>query len=330
MSEMFKAWLITKTTDGSKAEITDFPENELMIGDVDVRVFASTINYKDGLALTGQAPVIRRFPLVPGIDFSGEVSRSGHPKFSPGDIVVATGQGLGETHHGGLAQKARVSGDWLVPVLGGLTAQQSMAIGTAGFTAMLCVMALEDAGITPDLGNIVVSGAAGGVGSVAICLLAKLGYRVVASTGREEERSFLTSLGAADIVSREEFSGDVRSLAKSRWAGAIDVVGSNTLANLLSQMNYGGAVAACGLAQGIDLPGSVAPFILRGVRLLGIDSVMCPAPRRHQAWKRLACDLDLDMLEALTSHISFGEALKVGQKILKGEVRGRVVVDIDE
>ncbi|NND49772.1 MAG: oxidoreductase [Rhizobiales bacterium] len=328
MADTFTAWLIEESEPEPAAKLTQLGEDALMDGDVDVRIHASTINYKDGLALTGSAPIARRFPLIPGIDFAGTVTRSDHPSYSPGDMVVATGQGLGETHHGGLSERARVSGDWLVPMPEAMTAGDAMAIGTAGFTAMLCVMALEQAGVTPERGEVVVSGAAGGVGSIATAVLAKLGYSVVASTGRPEEADYLKGLGASEVIGRDDFSGKVRALAKTRWAGGIDVAGSATLAHMLSQTKYGGAVAACGLAQGMDLPGSVAPFILRGVSLLGIDSVMCPRDKRLEAWRRLGSDLDPGQLSSMTSHIGLKEAREVGERVLKGQVRGRVVVDI--
>ena len=328
MAETFKAWLVEETAGDKRAAFTTVEDSVLMDGDVDVRVLASTINYKDGLALTGKAPIVRSFPLIPGIDFAGEVTRSDHSGISAGDLVVATGQGLGETHHGGLGERARVKGEWLVRLPDAFDVSRSMAIGTAGFTAMLCVMALEDAGIEPGDGEIVVTGAAGGVGSIAVALLARLGFTVVASTGRAEEEGFLKDLGAAEVIGRDVFSGDVRPLARPRWAGGIDVAGSATLAHLLSQVKYGGAVAACGLAQGMDLPGSVAPFILRGVSLLGVDSVMCPRARREAAWGRLGRDLDSAKLDGLTSHVGLDQAMDIGEAVLKGQVRGRVVVDI--
>jgi acrylyl-CoA reductase (NADPH) len=328
MSGTFQAWLVEGAAEPQTARLTRLDDDDLMDGDVDVRVHASTVNYKDGLALTGRAPIVRRFPLIPGIDFAGEVTRSDHPSVAIGDRVVATGQGLGETHHGGLAERARVNGDWLVRLPDSLSTVDAMAIGTAGFTAMLAVMALEGAGLRPDRGEVVVTGAAGGVGSIAVTLLAKLGFTVVASTGRTGEEGFLRALGASEVIGRDVFCGDVRPLARTRWAGGIDVAGSQTLANLLSQMTYGGVVAACGLAQGMDLAASVAPFILRGVSLLGIDSVMCPRERRGEAWRRLSRDLDLEKLRSLTSHASLDRALEVGERVLRGEVRGRVVVDI--
>ena len=328
MPGTFRAIQINKTDDKQTAELVELSDADLMDGDVTVDVSHSTLNYKDGLALTGKAPIIRKFPLTPGIDFAGTVSASDNPDYKPGDAVILNGWGVGEGHSGGFAERARVKGDWLVRMPDGMTAAQAMAIGTAGYTSMLCIMALEDAGVRPDSGEILVTGAAGGVGSVAIAILSKLGYSVTASTGRTSEEDFLKGLGASSIVDREEFNTPPKPLAKSRWAGCVDAVGSTTLANVLSQMNYGGAVAACGLAQGMDLPASVAPFILRGVRLLGIDSVMCPKPRREQAWARLAKDLDMAKLDSLTTHIGLDDVIAAGADIIAGKVRGRVVVDI--
>jgi len=330
MAEQFRALRVFKTDDGQETRLVTLSDADLMDGDVDVRVDYSTLNYKDGLALTGRAPVVRTWPLTPGIDFAGVVERSDHAGFSPGDRVVLNGWGVGESHHGGYAQKARVKGDWLIKLPNGLTAAQAMAIGTAGYTAMLCVMALEREGITPGRGDILVTGASGGVGGVAIALLSKLGYRVIASTGRKaEESDYLTGLGAHDIIDRSELSAPGRPLGKERWAGAVDSVGSHTLVNVLAQTRYGGAVAACGLAQGMDLPGSVAPFILRGVTLAGVDSVMCPAPRRAEAWRRLAADLDLERLGAMTRQVGLEEVPALAADILDGRVRGRVVVDVN-
>ena len=328
MSGTFRAIQINKTDDKQTAALVDLSDADLMDGDVTVDISHSTLNYKDGLALTAKAPVVRKFPLTPGIDFAGTVSASDNPDYKPGDAVILNGWGVGESHSGGFAERARVKGDWLVKMPDGMTAAHAMAIGTAGYTSMLCVMALEDAGITPDSGEILVTGAAGGVGSVAIAILSKLGYSVTASTGRTSEEAFLKGLGASSIIDREEFNTPPKPLAKSRWAGCVDAVGSTTLANVLSQMNYGGAVAACGLAQGMDLPASVAPFILRGVKLLGVDSVMCPKPRREQAWARLARDLDMSKLDSLTSHIKLGDVIAAGADIMSGKVRGRIVVDI--
>ena len=324
----FRAILIRKADGGQSVGLTDFDENDLMDGDVTVRVEWSSLNYKDGLALTGKAPVVRRFPMIPGIDFAGMVETSSHPEWKPGDRVILNGWGLGETHLGAYADKARVKGDWLVPMPAGMTGREAMAIGTAGYTAMLAVLALERHGVTPDRGAVVVTGAAGGVGSVAIALLAKLGYKVIASTGRTGETDFLKRLGATEIIDRAELSGPPKALAKERWAGGIDSVGSTTLANMLSMTRYGGAVAACGLVGGMDLPTSVAPFILRAVSLLGIDSVMCPQSVRREAWKRLASDLDRGKLQALTREIDLVEVLDAGKQIVEGQVRGRIVVKI--
>jgi acrylyl-CoA reductase (NADPH) len=330
VSDTFRAIRLNKTDAGQEARFVDLTDADLMAGDVDVRVDYSTVNYKDGLAITGRAPVVRVWPLTPGIDFAGVVERSDHAGFAPGDKVVLNGWGVGETHHGGYAQRARVKGDWLVKLPASLSAAQAMAIGTAGYTAMLCVMALERQGVTPDMGEVLVTGAAGGVGSVAVTLLSKLGYRVIASTGRKAtESDYLTGLGAAEIIDRAELSGPGRPLGKERWAGAVDSVGSHTLANVLAQTRYGGAVAACGLAQGMDLPSSVAPFILRGVTLAGVDSVMCPTPRRTEAWTRLARDLDLGRLATMTHKANLGDVPRLGEEILAGQVRGRVVVDVN-
>jgi len=324
----FRAILIRKTDDGQSVGLTDFDEKDLMDGDVTVRVEWSSLNYKDGLALTGKAPVVRRFPMIPGIDLAGMVEASQHPDWKPGDRVILNGWGLGETHLGAYGEKARVKGDWLVPVPTGMTGREAMAIGTAGYTAMLAVLALERHGVTSERGPVVVTGAAGGVGSVAVALLAKLSYHVVASTGRMGEADYLKRLGAREVIDRAELSGKVRPLAKERWIGGIDSVGSTTLANVLSMTRYGGAVAACGLAGGLDLPASVAPFILRAVSLLGIDSVMCPQSVRREAWKRLASDLDRGKLQALTREISLVEVLESGRSIVDGKVRGRIVVKI--
>jgi acrylyl-CoA reductase (NADPH) len=324
----FRAVVVTKGETGTSAALTRFDEADLMEGDVTVRVSHSTVNYKDGLAITGKAPVVRRFPMIPGIDLAGTVEASSHPDFRPGDAVILNGWGTGETHLGAYAEVSRVKGDWLVPLPAGLTAAEAMAIGTAGYTAMLCVMALERHGITPDRGPMVVTGAAGGVGSVATALLARLGYHVIASTGRPQEAAYLRDLGAAEIIDRAELSAPGRPLGKERWAGGIDSVGSHTLANVLSQTRYGGAVAACGLAQGMDLPTTVAPFILRGVSLLGVDSVMAPKALRLEAWSRLARDLDRDKLAAMTSTIPLEGVIEAGKAILEGRIRGRVVVTI--
>lgn len=324
----FKAIRIDKADKGTTAALTQFDEAELMDGDVTVRVEWSTLNYKDGLALTGKAPVVRRFPMIAGIDFAGTVEQSSHPQWKAGDKVICTGWGMGETHLGAYAEKARVKGDWLVTLPQGLSARDAMAIGTAGFTAMLSVLALEKHGVSPKSGPVVVTGAAGGVGSVATAVLSKLGYHVIASTGRVSETDYLKHLGAAEIIDRSELSAPAKPIARERWAGGVDSVGSTTLANLLSMTKYGGAIAACGLAAGMDLPSSVAPFILRGVCLLGIDSVMCPIEPRKAAWQRLASDLDRTKLAEITHEIALDQVLDWGAKILAGEVRGRIVVKI--
>jgi acrylyl-CoA reductase (NADPH) len=324
----FKAIVVDKAESGQTVRRADFDERELMEGDVTVGVEYSTLNYKDGLALTGKAPVVRRFPMIAGIDFAGTVQSSSHPAWKPGDKVILNGWGLGETHLGGYAQKARVKGDWLVRLPQSMSTRQAMAIGTAGYTAMLAVMALERAGVAPARGAVIVTGAAGGVGSVAIALLAKLGYTVIASTGRPAEAGYLKGLGATEVIERKELTGPVRPLSKERWAGGIDAVGSTTLANVLSMTRYGGAVAACGLAGGMDLPTSVAPFILRGVSLIGIDSVMCPLAMRQQAWGRLETDLDQAKIAAMTAEIGLGEVIDAGARVVAGEVRGRIVVKV--
>ena len=324
----FKALVATKGETGPNLAFTDFAESDLMEGDVTVRVTHSTVNYKDGLAITGKAPVVRRWPMIPGIDLSGRVETSDHPDFKPGDLVILNGWGTGETHLGAYAQKSRVKGDWLVPLPAGMNPGEAMAIGTAGYTAMLCVLALEKHGLKPTDGPVVVTGAAGGVGSVAIALLAKAGWHVIASTGRPEEADYLKSLGAAEIIDRNELSTAGRPLGKERWIAGVDAVGSHTLANLLSMTRYGGAIAACGLAQGMDLPTSVMPFILRGVALLGVDSVMCPKPRRLEAWLRLATDLDRDALAKITTTIPLESVIETGKAIIEGKVRGRVVVEV--
>jgi len=330
LTDTFRAIRLFKTDAGQETRFVELTDADLMDGDVTVRVQFSTVNYKDGLALTGRAPVVRVWPLTPGIDFAGVVERSQHPKIKVGDVVTANGWGLGETHHGGYAQRARVKGDWLVKLPASIAADQAMAIGTAGYTAMLAVMALERAGVTPALGDVIVTGASGGVGSVAIALLSHLGYRVIASSGRKStEADYLTKLGAAEVIDRAELSGPGRPLGRERWAGGVDAVGSHTLANLLSQTRYGGAVAACGLAQGMDLPASVAPFILRGISLVGIDSVMCPAPRREAAWARLAQDLDPGKLAAMRVDAGLTDAPRLAGEILEGNVRGRLVLDVD-
>jgi acrylyl-CoA reductase (NADPH) len=324
----FKAIVIEKSDGGQKVGFTDFDEANLMPGDVTVRVEWSTVNYKDGLAITGKAPVVRRFPMIAGIDLAGTVETSSHAEWKPGDRVVLTGWGLGETHLGGYAEKARVNGDWLVRLPARNSSRGAMAIGTAGFTAMLAVMALERHGVTPQKGPVIITGAAGGVGSIAVALLSKLGFFVIASTGRPAETVYLKSLGAREIIERKELVGTARPLGQERWAGGIDTVGSTTLANVLSMTRYGGAVAACGLAGGMDLPTTVAPFILRGVALIGIDSVMCPSERRREAWQRLASGLDAGKLAEMTSEIDLSGVLEAGRRIVEGGVRGRIVVKI--
>jgi acrylyl-CoA reductase (NADPH) len=326
--DRFKAVLISKNGDAQHVELTELGRNDLMDGDVTVAVSHSTVNYKDGLALTGRVPVVRRFPMIPGIDLAGVVEESASTAFKPGDKVLLNGWGLSETHYGGYAEVARVKSEWLVPLPEQFSPSEAMAIGTAGYTAMLSLLALEDAGVTPDKGPVLVTGASGGVGSVAIALLAKLGHRVIASTGRTEEEAYLRGLGAAEIIPRSELSGESKPLAKERWAGAVDSVGSKTLGNVIASTNYGGAVAACGLAQGMDLPTSVAPFILRGVSLLGIESVYMPKPRRLQAWSRLAADLDREKLAAMTRTIGLADVFQAAEDILAGRVRGRLVVDL--
>jgi acrylyl-CoA reductase (NADPH) len=324
----FKAIVITKTEGGTAAALTDFGEQDLMEGDVTLRPQWSMLNYKDGLAITGKAPVVRRFPMIAGVDAAATVEASSHSAWKRGDQVLLNGWGCGETHLGMFAEKARVKGDWLVALPPGLTGRDAMAIGTAGYTAMLCVMALERAGIGPARGPVIVTGAAGGVGSVAVALLSRLGYQVWASTGRIAETDYLKDLGAADVIARADLTGPVRPLAKERWAGGIDTVGSTTLANVLSMIRYGGVVAACGNAGGMDLPTSVAPFILRGVSLLGIESTMAPLQIRNEAWRRLATDLDRHKLAKMIEEIDLTGVIPVGKKIVEGGVRGRLVVKI--
>ena len=324
-----QAILINKDDSGYSAQMSQIEEQQLPEGDVLIKVDYSTLNYKDSLAITGASPVVRNFPMVPGIDFAGTVEHSDHADFKAGDQVLLNGFGVGEGHWGGLAQKARVKGDWLVPLPTAFTPKQAMTIGTAGYTAMLCVMALEQQGVNPDQGEILVTGAAGGVGSVAVSLLAKLGYTVVASSGRPEEKDYLLSLGATQVMDRNELSEKGRPLAKERWAGAIDVAGSHTLANICASMKYGGTVAACGLAQGYDLPATVMPFILRGVTLAGIDSVYRPKADRIAAWNRLAEDLDLTHLDAIMTEITLGQALETAQEQMQGLTRGRFVVNVN-
>jgi len=324
----FRAVRADKTDAGQTVRFVDMEHADLMDGDVTIRVTHSTVNYKDGLALSGKSPIIRSFPMVLGVDLAGIVETSGRPDFAPGDEVILTGHGLSETHFGGYAERARVNGDWLVRLPAGLTRAEAMAIGTAGFTAMLALIALEQAGLEPSLGPALVTGAAGGVGSMAISLLAGKGWTVVASTGRLAETGYLKSLGAAEVIDRATLSAPGRPLGKERWAAAVDSVGSTTLANALAQTRYGGAVAACGLAGGMDLPATVAPFILRGVSLLGIEGVHCPAQRRLEAWRRLAADLDRAKLAAMTETIPFNQVFDAGARIVKGETRGRLVVTI--
>lgn len=325
----FNALLATKSGDAISAGVVDLTEQDLMPGDVTVAVEYSTVNYKDALALSGRSPVIRTFPLIPGIDLAGVVETSTHPGFAPGDRVLVNGWGLSQTHHGGYAQKARVPGEWLVKTPAAFSSQEAMAIGTAGYTAMLSVLALEQGGVSPGQGDILVTGANGGAGSIAIALLSTLGYRVVASTGRLEESAYLKELGAAEIIDRATLSEAGAPIAKERWAGAIDAVGSHTLANVLAQTRYRGVVAAFGLAQGADLPGSVLPFILRNVTLAGIDSVNAPYAAREQAWTRLATDLDLGKLARTTQMIGLAEVPALAEQVLQGRVQGRTVVDVN-
>ncbi|MBL8566876.1 MAG: oxidoreductase [Hyphomicrobiaceae bacterium] len=322
----FKALLASKSASGSGIAWTDLGTDDLMDGDVVVRVTHTTINYKDGLALTGKAPIIRRWPLIPGIDFAGDVISSDSAEFKPGDRVVLNGWGVGESHHGGYSERARVKADWLVKLPESFSNAEAMAVGTAGYTAMLCILALEAHGVTPASGPVLVTGAAGGVGSVAVAVLSKLGHHVIASTGRPDEAEFLKGLGAAEVIDRSELSGSPRPLGKERWAGVVDVAGSTTLANAISMTKYGGCVSACGLAQGMDLPTSVAPFILRGVTLAGIDSVMAPKARRVEVWSRLARDLDKGKLAGLTVTRPVSEVQALAPEIIAGKVRGRVVL----
>ena len=328
MADQFQAYQIGKSDDGQRCALTQLDDSDLMEGDVTVRVEYTTLNYKDGLALTGRSPIIRKFPLTPGIDFSGTVIDSSHADFKDGDQVILNGFGVGEVHSGGYAQKARVSGDWLVPLPDGLDMRQAMAIGTAGYTAMLSIMALEHHGIKPGDGDILVTGASGGVGSVALAIMSKLGHRVVATTGRMNEKDFLTGLGAADVLDRADFSDKARPLGKELWRGAIDVAGGNTLANVLSQLSYGGAAAICGLAESMNLPTTVAPFILRGISMYGIDSVMAPIAKRKIAWQRLASDLDLALLDELCFDLDFADLPQAAEEILAGKIRGRAVVKL--
>jgi acrylyl-CoA reductase (NADPH) len=324
----FRAYVVDKPDGRYSLELRTLTEADLMEGDVTVRVLHSTVNYKDGLALTGKGPVVRKFPMIPGIDLAGEVTASSSGAFRAGDKVVLTGCGVGEGHYGAYAGMARLKSEWLVPLPPSMTPAQAMAIGTAGFTAMQCVIALERHGLSPERGSALVTGAAGGVGSVAVAILAKLGWHVIASTGRPAEADYLKDLGAAEVIDRAELSGPAKPLGKERWAATVDTVGSHTLANALSMTRYGGAVAACGLAQGMDLPSSVAPFILRGVALLGVDSVGIAREPRLEVWRRLGEDLDLAKLDAMTSRIGFEDLPATGAAILAGQVKGRVVVDI--
>ncbi|KGF69312.1 NADPH:quinone dehydrogenase [Hoeflea sp. BAL378] len=331
MQDRFKGILLTRDENKvMSVNVTELGLEDLMEGDVVVEVEWTTVNYKDGLAITGKGLVVRRWPMVPGIDCAGTVVSSGNARFKPGDRIILNGFGVGETHTGAYAAYARLKGDWLIAMPEGMDGRSAMAIGTAGYTAMLSVMALERHGITPERGPVVVTGANGGVGTVAIALLGKLGYEVIASTGRTEEAEFLKSLGASEVIHRDELSGPAKPLGKERWAGGVDAVGSHTLANVLSMTSYGGAVTACGLAQGMDLPGSVAPFILRGVSLLGIDSVMAPLALREEAWARLARDLDIAKLEALSREVGFDGIVEAAHQIIDGRIRGRVVVNMKQ
>lgn len=325
---MTDAIVIDKIDDTQTVVRKDIALAPLTDGDVAIDVAWSTLNYKDALAITGSAPVVRSFPMVPGVDFSGLVTDSKHPNFKTGDRVVLNGWGVGEKHCGGLAKQAHVKGEWLVKLPKAISLRQAMAIGTAGYTAMLCVLALEEGGVTPKSGEVVVTGAAGGVGSVAVALLAAKGFQVAAVTGRMEESDYLMSLGATSIVNRDELTGKARALNKERWAGAVDVAGGNVLANVISMMKYRGTIAACGLAGGMDLPTSVAPFILRGVTLRGVDSVMCPLPERVAAWNRLASDLDFDKLEKMAAEVSLDDVISVAPRFLEGKVRGRLIVPV--
>lgn len=326
---MFSAILINKTEAGQTVELTQLDEAQLPEGDVTIDVEYSTLNYKDGLAITGKSPVVRKFPMVPGIDLAGVVSDSRHADWKAGDRVVLNGWGVGETHWGGLSQKAQLKGDWLVPLPAAFSSRQAMAIGTAGYTASLCVGALLDAGVAPDQGEVLVTGATGGVGSVAVALLAKAGFQVVAATGKAAEGEYLKQLGASGVIDRAELSEKGKPLQKERWAGVVDSVGSFTLTNACAQTRYGGAVAACGLAQGMDFPATVAPFILRGVSLLGIDSVMAPKARRLTAWERLGRDLDGSALEMIAREVTLGDSIAAAAELLDGKVRGRLVVNVN-
>ena len=327
--DQFKALMVSKTDDGQSVDWHQIGEADLMEGDVTVKVLHSTVNYKDGLAITGKGPVVRHWPMIPGIDFAGEVVKSENADFAAGDRVVLNGWGVGEVHYGGYAKFARVKGDWLIKLPEAFTTAQAMAIGTAGYTAMLCVLGLEEQGVTPEKGPVLVTGAAGGVGSVAVSVLSRLGFEVIASTGRASEADYLKGLGASEIIDRAELSEPGRPMGKERWAGAIDVAGSHTLANVLAQTKYGGTVASTGLAQGPDLKCTVMPFILRGVRLIGIDSVMQPREKRIEAWNRLAKDLDIAKLEAMSETHKLEDVTELAEKILAGQVRGRVIIDVE-
>lgn len=326
---MFQALLIEKHDEAPRVGIAELADTQLPEGDVTVRVLYSTLNYKDALAITGRGPVVRQFPMVPGIDFAGVVEASSHPQYQPGDRVLLNGWGVGENHWGGLAEKARVKGEWLIPLPSALSEFQAMAVGTAGYTAMLCLMALERHGLTPQSGKVLVTGATGGVGSFAISLLARRGYAVIAVTGKQQEGEYLKRLGAESVMDRAELSAPGRPLGKERWAAAIDSVGSHTLANICAGTAAEGAVAACGLAQGMDLPMTVAPFILRGVSLLGVNSVTQPYERRVEAWRRLGEELDSDLLLAISREISLQDAVSISDDLLNGKVRGRVVVNLN-
>ncbi len=324
----FRVLLTSKTAEGVSTALTEMEPADLGVGDVTVAVEYSTVNFKDGLALSG-GRIMQSFPMIGGVDLSGTVEASDSAAYKPGDKVILNGWGLSQTHNGGYSQKARVPADWLIPLPGKFTTRDAMAIGTAGYTAMLCVMALEQNGLTPARGEVLVTGANGGVGSIAISLLSQLGYRVIASTGRAEEGDYLRGLGAADIIDRATLSAAGKPIGSERWAGAVDSVGSFTLANVLAQTKYRGVVAACGLAQGMDLPGSVAPFILRNVTLAGIDSVNTPREVRLEAWQRLARDLDAGKLTSTITEIGLGDVPGVAARILKGQVRGRTVVNVN-
>lgn len=326
---MFNAILIEKNDDDYQANLTTLEDTQLPEGDVTVRVSYSTLNYKDGLAITGRGPVVRKFPMVPGIDLAGTVETSSHPRFKAGDKVLLNGWGVGESHWGGLSQKARLNGDWLIPLPDSMSERLAMAIGTAGYTAMLCLIALERHGLTPDSGEVLVTGANGGVGSFAIALLANQGYSVIASTGRPQEADYLKSLGATTIIDRAELDSAGRALGKQRWAAAIDSVGSHTLANVCASTCEDGLVATCGLAQGMDLPATVAPFILRGISLLGINSVTRPYDERIEAWQRLSTSLNMAQLDEITKEIGLSETIDAASDLLDGKIRGRIVVDVN-